>query len=136
VPVAFGAPTFIRRRNVRFVWIVNSRRWWHSAIKSRFRALISIVCVCVCLMYKERSPRVNKRCARVLYLCRCVSLLIFFVIEEKMRYECSYRRKKRKKASHTQKKKRKLLFLSTTHIKKKSHRHINLYRRKDKKHGL
>jgi len=112
VPVAFGAPTFIRRRNVRFVWIVNSRRWWHSAIKSRFRALIT---------KSARRASTKDMCARFIYVVVFVVDLFFFVIEKNAFSTCST--KASLALSHLQQKRKELcLFLVFIHKKNRCHK--------------
>jgi len=109
VPVAFGAPTFIRRRNVRFVWIVNSRRWWHSAIKSRFRALIT---------KSARRASTEDMCARFIYVVVFVVDLFFFVIEKNAFSTCST--KASLTLSHPQQKKKRVVPFSRVYPQKKS----------------
>jgi hypothetical protein len=143
--VAFGAPTFIRRWNVRFVWIVNSRRWWHSVIK----LLRVYLFVCVCVSYNERSPRVNDKrydgafCALLLLIYLFIFLIekkcVFDEKEKKSREEflsmlfLSSRRRRRSSSSR--------VLSKNTSKKKKSSPHHSAHksiprRRKDKKHAV
>jgi len=137
VPVAFGAPTFIRRWNVRFVWIVNSRRWWHSVIK----LLRFYLFVCVCVSYNERSPRVNDKRYDDAF---CALLLLIYFFDRKKNAFSTKKRKEREvfidAFSPRRRRRRRRVFYPKTHQKKKSSPHHSAHksiprRRKDKKHA-